>query len=59
MRFFPPNLEILDSNASDAAAGESAVPNCVEGDCFDPRATIGDKSIPLRGAAMFRVLNMR
>src|SRR3989338_7373999 len=43
--------------SSIAKAEEIKEENCVEGDCFDTHATIGDKSIPLRGAAMFRVLN--
>lgn len=40
-----------------AQAEEIKDSNCVEGDCFDTQVTINGKTVPLRGAAMFSVLN--
>lgn len=48
------NLCFVLSNAGAETATKS---NCVEGDCFDSQATISGQAIPLRGAAIFRVLN--
>ncbi len=55
--YFHHRVQVPDAAMVRSSAPEAAKPNCVEGDCFESAVRIGDNQVPLRGQAIFRVLN--